>query len=44
MLWKGKEDKEDKESVDVCRTALYKLREVRDEAKKTVFYRSGYSI
>lgn len=30
----GKEDKEDKESVDVCRTALYKFREIRDKAKK----------
>ena len=29
-----KKDKKDKKSVDVCRTALYKFREIRDEAKK----------
>lgn len=30
----GKEYKEDKESVDVCRTTLYKFREMRDMTKK----------
>lgn len=35
MLWKGKKDEEeDKESVDVWRTGLDKLREVTDEAKR----------